>query len=420
MLKIEKIEVWGFEHAIRGMRNPMNSWDKSDSYHNYSVEFTEGCEEIHHQYYRIGASDLALMKKLYKAGHPHRKYLRQIMVSMDITAPLYWISEFDTYKVGVTRNSCSFMHKGVSKLFEITDFSIHDDRVYDVLSPLLKKEYKLKYPYETEDYKKYTCENGREYRVYKNGKVFAEPFEYTDTMGRNRKFELTECKPSKTNSGYYELHMGGRNGEKWLLHKLVATVWVDNRDNLYTVNHIDGDKGNNSVENLEWCSLADNIKKGFETGLYDNNNSLHTKYIKWKNGHTIVNPFVKQQILLDHRNGLTCGKLSEKYDITISQANNIICDNNNELFMLCYTWEQIIDELNRLRSIYLDTKDESIFQQIRCLLPCGYNLKFTVTMNYENIVNMLQYRSDHKLDEWRTFCETMVAELPYLKEIIND
>lgn len=112
MIKVENIETWGFEHAIRGMRNPMNSWDKSDSFY---VE-----KPI---YYQVGENDLDLMQRLYKAGHPHRKYLRQIFVSMDITAPLYWWKEFDTYKVGTTANSCSTMHKIHSKEFILDDFS---------------------------------------------------------------------------------------------------------------------------------------------------------------------------------------------------------------------------------------------------------------------------------------------------------
>ena len=117
MIKVENVDVWGFEHAIRGMRNPMNSWNKSDSeFTHYPSEFTNsGCI--------IGENDLRLMSRLYKAGHPHRKYLRQIMVSMDIVAPLYWWKEFDTYKVGTTANSCSTMHKIAAKKFELDDFS---------------------------------------------------------------------------------------------------------------------------------------------------------------------------------------------------------------------------------------------------------------------------------------------------------
>lgn len=115
MIKVEHIDVWGFEHAIRGMRNPMNSWDYSDS----EYEPANFCDSN----FIVGDNDLSLMKRLYKAGTEHRKYLRQIFVSMDITAPLYWWKEFDTYKVGTVANSCSTMHKIAAKEFELDDFS---------------------------------------------------------------------------------------------------------------------------------------------------------------------------------------------------------------------------------------------------------------------------------------------------------
>ena len=131
MIKISNVETWGFEHAIRGMRNPLNSWDKSDSYKNFTVDY-DGDAEIHHPYYRVGAADLALMKRLYQGGSEHRKYLRQIMVSLDITAPLYWWKEFDTYKVGTVANSCSTMHKIADKEFTLDDFS-HEHLSEDVI-----------------------------------------------------------------------------------------------------------------------------------------------------------------------------------------------------------------------------------------------------------------------------------------------
>lgn len=124
MIKIEDIEVWGFEHAIRGMRNPMNSWDKSDTH----WEFDDyGSEKI-----IVGKADLDLMQRLYNGGTEHRKYLRQIFVSMDITAPLYWWKEFDTYKIGTVSNSCSTMHKIHTKEFTLNDFShehLHIDSI---------------------------------------------------------------------------------------------------------------------------------------------------------------------------------------------------------------------------------------------------------------------------------------------------
>lgn len=115
MIKVENIEVWGFEHAIRGMRNPLNSWDRSDSGYGLLTNDLDSFD--------IGKNDLDLMKRLFNAGTEHRKYLRQIFVSMDIVAPLYLWKEFDTYKVGTVANSCSTMHRIAAKPFEMSDFS---------------------------------------------------------------------------------------------------------------------------------------------------------------------------------------------------------------------------------------------------------------------------------------------------------
>lgn len=122
MLKISNFEVMGWEHAIRGMRNPMNSWEKSDS----EVSVCE-CEHWPHDIKKsfacLGSNDHDLMMQLRKAGTDHRKFMRMIVVYVDITAPLYWWKEFDTYKVGTVANSCSTMHKISAKEFTLEDFS---------------------------------------------------------------------------------------------------------------------------------------------------------------------------------------------------------------------------------------------------------------------------------------------------------
>ena len=118
MIKIENVYVFGWEAAIRGMRNPMNSWDRSDS---FVCEGGDAC--VGDCYSRIGNADHALMKKLVKAGSDHAKFMRMINVTMDATAPLYWWKEFDTYKVGTVANSCSTMHKIADKEFTREDFS---------------------------------------------------------------------------------------------------------------------------------------------------------------------------------------------------------------------------------------------------------------------------------------------------------
>lgn len=111
MLKVERISVMNLENAMRGARNPLNSWDKGDSAYD------------EHGNYILGDNDLALATRLCEAGSDHRKFIRQILVSMDITAPMYWWKEFDTYKVGTVANSTSTMHKIHSNKFELDDFS---------------------------------------------------------------------------------------------------------------------------------------------------------------------------------------------------------------------------------------------------------------------------------------------------------
>lgn len=243
MIKVENIDVWGFEHAIRGMRNPLNSWDKSDSRWCYANNRDESkcdavcCDDCVHRFYEIGKNDLNLMRRLYKAGSEHRKYLRQICVSMDITAPLYWWKEFDTYKVGTTVNSCSTMHKIHAKEFTLEDFS-HEHL-----------------------------------------------FEHNNTMG-------CVIYPYRADSYY-----GG-----WESH---------------------------------------------------------------------------------------------------------------------YILELIIEILNRARELYLETKDKQYWWQMIQLLPSSYNQRRTITMNYENVVNMIRQRTGHKLDEWNEFVK-ILKDLPYVKEIIEE
>jgi hypothetical protein len=120
VLKIDKTDVYGWEAAIRGMRNPKNSWSKSDSYTKYFYN-EENCET--YSEFIFGENDLKLMKQLASAGDDHGKFMRMINVTCDIVAPLYWWKEFDTYKVGTVADSCSTMHKIHDKKFDVYDFS---------------------------------------------------------------------------------------------------------------------------------------------------------------------------------------------------------------------------------------------------------------------------------------------------------
>ena len=134
MIKIEYVAVTGWEAAIRGMRNPMNSWEKSDSVYGTYWGDIDGHKCFDSDGFSIGPNDLDLMTRLRNAGTDHRKFMRMITVYLDITAPLYWWKEFDTYKVGTVANSCSTMHKIHEKEFTIEDFSC--EKLYDPLGDL--------------------------------------------------------------------------------------------------------------------------------------------------------------------------------------------------------------------------------------------------------------------------------------------
>lgn len=134
-MKFENAEVWGFEHSLRGMRNPKNSWHKSDSHYCCDDEkYCDKCYDVgeycfgykNNDNYIIGANDMKLAQTLIKAGNEHRKFMRQIFVSVDITAPLYWWKEFDTYKVGTVANSTSTMHKLATTPITLDCFEIDD------------------------------------------------------------------------------------------------------------------------------------------------------------------------------------------------------------------------------------------------------------------------------------------------------
>lgn len=283
MIKLENRYVTGWEEAVRGMRNPMNSWDRSDSDFGYN--------DWGDYHLCIGPNDLGLMKRLCKAGSVHRKFMRMITVYVDITAPLYWWPEFDTYKVGTTRNSCSFQHKGTSKPFSIENFCVDDKRIYNILGANIDKE---------------------------------KMSEYTD-----------------------------------------------------------------------YCAYKNQLKITFKQ---------------------------KDKICKLSEEGFTQSRISNVFDISQATVSEIIrgqrC-NNAELFDRCIMWEKIINELNRLRDCYLDTKDYEYFRAIRQLLPSGYLQKSTVMLNYEVLSNIYYYRKDHKLDEWHVFCD-WIKGLPYSELITGE
>jgi len=230
MLRIENVETFGWEPALRGMRNPKNSWEKSDTVYPHDGDFE----------FQIGPNDMRLATTLADAGQVHGKFLRMIVVTMDITAPLYWWKEYDTYKVGTVANSCSTMHKIHAKEFTLDDFSVEH---------LIGMDGKHDSPEET---------LGEEY-------IPAEGYAYETCPG-----------------------------------------WV---------------------------------------------------------------------------------------------------------------FENLLSVLNACRERFMKTGEKKYWWQLIQLLPSSYNQRRTIMLNYAVLKNIYEYRKDHKLDEWHTFCD-MIRALPYAQELI--
>ena len=379
MIKIENIDVYGFEAAIRGARNPMNSWHLMDSCYN-NGEF------------EIGEKDYDLLRRLTIAGPEHRKWNRMITVTMDITAPMYWWSEYDTYKVGTVANSTSKMHRLLHKPFEMSDFSfdhlIGEDNVTYFDTEIDKNNEVWK-----------DCVGFEDYSVSNYGRVYSK---------RRRRF-LKLCVNS---SNYKKCVLKGKN---LYVHRLVAQAFLENPDNLEEVNHKDGNKWNNNVNNLEWVSKSENAKHAFDLGL--RNISGYTRYKVAQSGH-IFSQVDISSIFEMYAEGMSKKEIAQKmgcYDSTVCNILNGKTYNQINLSPMD-TAKLIIDHLNELRDEYLKCDNEAdkkqIWYSILQLLPNSYNQKRTVHLNYETLGAMYRQRKHHKLDEWREFC-SMIEGLPY-------
>lgn len=397
MIKIENIEVMGWKAAIRGMRNPMNSWEKSDSGtcgypHHIGCANCPDHKICNHPFrndgvFKLGKADYELVMKLVKAGTDHRKFMRMIAVYADITAPLYWWAEYDTYKVGTVRNSCSKMHKLLSKPFEMNDFS------FDKL-PGYKNEVKqFKPDFDEKD------------EIWES----LNPHYSVSNLGR-----IKNDKCNRILSG--SLHKDGYifttiDGKQYPLHRLVALVFCDGFEEGKVVNHKDGNKQNNSADNLEWITQQENVRHSY-------NNDFQPKSTGTYKGKFTAEQREEIKLLWDSGK-ISKREIAKKYGVSHTCIINIINDKykyaeNTNIFE--EVARPIVDILNELRDSYLSCDNEDnkkqIWYAILQLLPESYNQRSTVMLNYEVLANIYKSRKNHKLDEWRAFCDWIKA-LPY-------
>lgn len=373
MLKIENVSTFGWKAAIRGMRNPKNSWEKSDS------SVVDG-----HSFF-VGDNDFALMRTLANAGTDHGKFMRMIVVTLDIVAPLYWWSEYDTYKVGTVANSCSKMHKLLYKPFEMSDFS------FDKL-PGFKNEIKQFRP-----------------DVDEEAEIWRRIDADYDVSNQGRVRHGSRILSGSVHSDNYILVT--LHGKQIPVHRLVAEAFIPNYEKKPEVNHIDGNKMNNAVDNLEWVTRAENQKHAVDNGL-------QPKPAKTYQGKFTAEQREEIKCLWD--SGMFSRRqLAIKYGVSHTCVNDIINDKYKYAESVNVFEEvarPLVDMLNELRDSYFACENEAskkqIWYSILQLLPESYNQRRTVLLNYAVLQNIYHARRNHKLDEWHTFCD-WIESLPY-------
>lgn len=385
MIDISKTRVSGFEAAIRGMRNPLESWERSDSANRVWFDDEHGNSLD----YYVGPNDLALMKRLAKGGDDHGKFARFIHVSADIKAPMYWWPEYDSYKVGTTSNSCSKMHKLLAKPFEMNDFSF--DHLPGYKNEI--KQFRPKIDEETEEWIKFD----NNYELSNQGRI------------RHEKRILSG---SLHQDGYIFVTL---YGHQYPLHRLIAKKWCDNYTAGKEVNHKDGNKQNNFASNLEWVSRSENQ-------LHAIKNHLRPVGLNTYTGK--FSPSEREKIKKEWDSGTVSKReLARRYGV----SHSCICSIINDKYKYAEkvnVFEEIarplVDTLNELRDSWLECDNETdkkiIWYSILQLLPESYNQLRTVDLNYQVLWKMYRARKDHKLDEWHIFCD-WVKTLPYFCEI---
>lgn len=421
-MKFERTQVWGFEHAFRGMRNPKNSWHLSDSNFSddcHSDDPNQHCE--HCSYFdgmgnpclpHIGPKDLKLAQTLIKGGSEHRKFLRQIFVSVDITAPTYWWSEYDTYKVGTTANSTSTMHKIMSQHFMPDMFECEGMRGYKLEVPQRPNEIDEDF----EAWRPYPADT--HYLVSNQGRI--KHLSYTTTHGKSMKERIISGSLHEDGYIFVSIVCGESRYKQIPKHRIIAETWIENPDGKPEVNHKDGNKLNNAVENLEWVTRSENQLHAVEHSLQPRKVSTYKGKLSAEERDEILTRYAVDDI--------SARELAREYGVSNTTINALLHNKYNygEGYENEYqTFLKQLDELNELRDEWLITKEKKVWKTLIEKLPRNWLQMRTVTLTYENLYAIIQQRSNHKLNEWsgkddatQPHFIAWIHTLPYADELL--
>lgn len=426
-MKITTIETSGFASALTALRLPYTGVVKSDIQ-------TRICKEDNHLStacdIEIASEDITLLQTLIKRGDSHAKPMRGIIVHAKITATRKWWSESDTYRSGKERLfSGSTMHQLGQRPLTVDDFDV-SDFIKECLTPTpepASNNSTLHFDTPKELESRVLTLYGRDYEIWNNGDMYALEFVSEDKMPngtiRRRVFPKTKLKLgfTRTRAGYYQVGIGGRKGKIEMVHRIMAMAFVPNPDNKPFVNHIDGDKGNCSPSNLEWCTSAENNAHARETGLAPT--TVRKRYLNYINSRKYTDDEILSWEIMKLK-GMTYEEIAKvtgvsKYCITNYLLHDGAYNAPEEMyeFRKAYKLEEDIRFINEMAQLYNETKDPLILNDIKDALPEGYLQTRVDFFSYQALRNMVRWRADHRLPEWHFFIE-WVKTLPYADELI--
>lgn len=418
MIKVSKVEVSGLANALYGMRLPKNSNWKSDTeclVYDLGLKktITVGINDLALDTQKIidvkiGDEDRRLSTTLVKAGKTHSKWIREVQISMLVNAPLYWWKEFDQYKVGTTTNSESTMHTITQKEFTKDMFSF--EKTLGFKNEI--KQYEPKIDYEKEIWKEYPL--NKIYLVSNMGRVFRKG--YTATNGNFYKERLLTNTLTKDKYLKVGIYIDGVKKDV-RVHRVVAQTFLPNEDpKKIEVNHIDGNKLNNHVDNLEWTTSSENQQHAILNGLQPVKN-INNRYNK--------SELSKEKIDEISKSNKSATELSIEYGVDVGYIYAIKSGTYNyfdEPIEVQDTLDDLVALLNSLRNAYLEAKSpltkKRIWDTIIQILPSSWNQARMVTFSLQTASGMYFDRKNHKLSEWVDFCEEL-SNLPTVGEFIT-
>lgn len=429
MLDVKTIEIAGFLSAVEALRLPFGKECRSQT--NYDDSWVEDVVPNFQSDVRVffDERDLTLMSTLIKRGDEHAKVLRGIIAYAEINAPLMVWSELDTYRIGTERlSSESTMHTIGDGGLTIRDFDVPSE-LYEILDPIKQdREITGLSISEPKDLKcVIRTYFGRQYEIWNNGDIYSLPYSVEDELPngtkRTKTFEKRKLKFGKARNeqGYYQVRLGGRNGRTFQLHRVLADAFIPNPNGYTVVNHKDGDKGNCSIDNLEWCTSSYNAKHAFDTGL--RKHDLRTRYLAYKSSLKYTDEDIDAWKQM-RAEGHSLKYIAEEYGTTSSLVSQYVNDKRFEniseysaVFNLASYYERTIREINDLAALYNDTKDADVLLEIKRILPTSYMQKRIQYFSYQSLRRIYQQRRNHRLPHWHIFCD-WIKTLPFANELI--